>query len=69
MVIVMQIVYGQKKGQWTNLEIVKDFLKKSRDLGEKLRNFVKFDFRKNRHETQNIRMLIVFFDRSNINLL
>ena len=30
----MQIVYGQKKGQWTNLEIVKDFLKKSRDLGE-----------------------------------
>ena len=41
-------------------EIPMDFFKKSRDLNEKLRNFVKFNFRKNRHETENIRMLIAF---------
>ena len=52
-----------KKGQWTNRKIIWDFLKKSRDLNKKLINFVKFDFQKNRHETRNIRMLPVFFDR------
>ena len=36
-------------------------LKKFRDLNKTLRNFVKFDFRKNRHKTRNIRILIVFF--------
>ena len=40
-----------------------EFLKKSRDLNKKLINFVKLYTKKNRHKTENTRMLIVFFDR------
>ena len=56
----MKIIYGLKKESVNQLQDFNAIFEKFEDFNKKLRNFIQFDFRKNRRKTQNFRTFIVF---------